>query len=84
VDWPPLPEMSYYEYEAADDSDDLSDLGSAEGKPPISLKQTEFSLKQFPKGWGRPTTVLSSSGRKYGRRVFWRTSIGPVSGGRTV
>ena len=45
--------MSYNEYDAADESDDSSDLGGAEGKPPISLKQTEFSLKQFAKrmGW---------------------------------
>jgi len=41
--------MSYDEYDAADESDDMSDLGGAEGKPPISLKQTEFSLKQFAK-----------------------------------
>jgi len=41
--------MSYDEYDAADESDDTSDLGGADGKPPISLKQTEFSLKQFAK-----------------------------------
>jgi len=29
-------------------------LGGAEGKPPISLKQTEFSLKQFAKRMGQP------------------------------
>ena len=49
MDLPPLPEMSYDEYDAADKSDDSSDLGGAEGKPPICLKQTEFSLKQFAK-----------------------------------
>jgi hypothetical protein len=32
----------------------LSDLGGAEGKTPISLKQTEFSLKQFAKIMGQP------------------------------
>jgi hypothetical protein len=37
--------MSYDEYDAADESYDLSDLGTGEGIPPISLKQTEFSLK---------------------------------------
>jgi len=46
--------MSYEQYDAADESDDLSDLGGAEGKPPISLKQTEFSLKEFAKRMGQP------------------------------
>jgi len=45
--------MSYDEYDAADTSDDLSDMGSAEGKPPIILKQTEFSLEQFAKKMGQ-------------------------------
>jgi hypothetical protein len=53
-DLPPLPEMSYDEYDAADESYDLSDLGTGEGIPPISLKQTEFSLKQFAKMMGQP------------------------------
>jgi hypothetical protein len=46
--------MPYHAYVAADESDDSSDLGSAEGKPPISLKQMEFSLKQFAKRMGQP------------------------------
>jgi len=45
ADLSPLPEMSYDKYEAADKSYDSSDSGGAEGKPWISLKQTEFSLK---------------------------------------
>jgi len=45
--------MSYNEYDAADDSDDLLDSGGAEGKPPISLKQTKFTLKQFAKRMGQ-------------------------------
>jgi len=53
ADLPPLLEISYNEYDAADGGDDSSDLGSAEGKPPISLKQTEFSLKQFAKRMGQ-------------------------------
>jgi len=53
ADLPPLPEMSYNEYDADDESDDSSDLGGAEGKPPISQKQTEFSLKQFAKRMGQ-------------------------------
>jgi len=41
---PPLPEMFYDNYDGDDGSDDTSDLGGAEGKLPVSLKQTEFSL----------------------------------------
>jgi len=44
--------MTYDDYDAADESDDSSDLRSAEGKPSISLKQMEFSLKQFAKWMG--------------------------------
>ena len=52
ADLPPLPEISYYEFDADAESDDSSDLGGAEGKAPISLKQTEFSLKQFAQRMG--------------------------------
>jgi len=45
ADLPPLREMFHNEYDSGDESDDSSDLGGAEGNPPISLKQTEFSLK---------------------------------------
>jgi len=47
VDLASLPGMSYYNYDADDESDDSLDLGGAEGKPPLSLKQSEFTLKQF-------------------------------------
>ena len=40
ADLPPSPEVSYDEYDADDESEDSSDLGGAEGKPPVSLKQT--------------------------------------------
>jgi len=50
---PPLLEMSYDQYNAADESDALLDLGGVEGKPPISLKKTEFSLKQYAKWMGQ-------------------------------
>jgi len=53
ADLPPLPEISYNKYDADDESDDLLNLGGAEGKPPVSLKQTEFSLKQFAKRMGQ-------------------------------
>jgi hypothetical protein len=54
VDLPPIPEISYHELDADFKSDDSSDLGGAEGKAPTSLKQTEFSLKQFAKRMGQP------------------------------
>jgi len=59
-----LLEISNDDYEADDDNEDVSDLGGAEGNLPISPKETEFSLTQSDKGWGRPTTVRSTSGRK--------------------
>jgi hypothetical protein len=51
---PPLQEISYDEFDADYESDDTSDLGRAERKAPISLKQTEFTLKQFAKSMGQP------------------------------
>jgi hypothetical protein len=50
---PSLTEISYDELDADAESDDSSDLGGAEGKAPISLKQTEFTLKQFAKRMGQ-------------------------------
>jgi hypothetical protein len=50
----PLPEISYDEFDADYESDNSSDLCGAEGKSPTSLKQTEFSLKQFAKKMGQP------------------------------
>ena len=49
----PLPEMFQDEYDAADECDDSSDLGGAEGQRPISPKQTESSLKQSGKRMGQ-------------------------------
>jgi hypothetical protein len=49
-----LPEISYDQYDAEYESDDLSDMGGAEGKAPISLKQNEFSVKKFAKRIGQP------------------------------
>jgi hypothetical protein len=61
---PSLPDMSYDEYDAVDESQDSSDLGSAEGKPPISLKQMEFSLKHFAKKMGQPNIRAFNKWRK--------------------
>ena len=54
ADLPPLPEISDDGFNADAESNDSSDLGGAEGKASISLKQTEFSLKQFAKRMGQP------------------------------
>jgi hypothetical protein len=54
TDLPPLPEISYYEFDADAESNDSSDLGGADDKAPFSLKQMEFSLKQFAKRMGQP------------------------------
>ena len=50
---PQLPEISYDNYDADNESDDMSDLGGAEGKPAVRLKQTECSLKQFSNMMGQ-------------------------------
>jgi hypothetical protein len=54
-DLPPLPEISYDEFDADHESDESSGLGWAERQAPTSLKQIEFSLKQFAKRMGQPT-----------------------------
>ena len=64
VDLPPLPEISYDEFDADYESDDSSDMGRAEGKAPISLKQTEFSLKQLPKRMGQPNFSMFNKWKK--------------------
>jgi len=42
------------------------------------------SWSTLPKEWGMPTTVRSTSGRKYGWWGYCRSNISPVSRGRTV
>jgi hypothetical protein len=54
AEFPPLPDISYDQYDADYESDDLSDLGVAEDKALISLKQKEYSLKQFAKRMRQP------------------------------
>jgi len=63
-DLSPWPEMSYNEYDADDESDDSSDLGGAEGKPPISQKQTEFSVKQLAKRMGQANSSACNRWKK--------------------
>jgi len=64
VDLPPLPEISYVEYDADDESDDSSDFGGAEGKPPVSLNQTEFSFRQFGKRMGQGINTAFNKWKK--------------------
>ena len=54
ADLPPLPEISYDKVDVDYKSDDSSDSGRAKRNAPISLKQTEFSLKQFPNRMRQP------------------------------
>jgi hypothetical protein len=51
---PGLPGISFHQYDADCESDDSSDLGGADDKAPIRLKQTEFSLKQFANRMRKP------------------------------
>jgi len=51
---PSLPDICYDKYDEFYVSDDSSDFGRAKGKAPISLKQMEFSFKQFAKRMGQP------------------------------
>jgi hypothetical protein len=61
---PPLPEISYDEVDSDYENDDLSDSGGADGKAAISLKQTEFSLKQFAKRMGQPNLSAFNKWKK--------------------
>jgi hypothetical protein len=54
ADSPLLSEISYDEFDSDYESDDSLDLGMAEGKAPISSKETEFSLNQYAKWMGQP------------------------------
>jgi hypothetical protein len=56
--------MTHDEYDVASESDDSSDMGGAEGKSPISLKQTEFSLMQFAKRMGQPNCSTFNKWKK--------------------
>jgi len=55
ANFPHLQDISYDKFDADCVSDDSSDLGGAQGKDPVSVKQMEFSLKQFAEWMGQPT-----------------------------
>jgi hypothetical protein len=52
ADLPLVHEISYDKYDADNERNNSSDLSCAEAKSPLSLKQMEFSLKQFAKRMG--------------------------------
>jgi len=56
--------MSHGNDDADDESDDLLDLGGTEGKPPISLKQMEFSMKQLAKRLGQANYSVFNKWKK--------------------
>jgi hypothetical protein len=56
--------ISYDEFDAYYESDDSLDLGGAEGKAPIRLKQMEFSLKQFAKRKGQSNFSMFNKWKK--------------------
>jgi len=81
---PPLPEISYDKFDSDAKRDDLSDLGGDDGKVPIGLKQTEFSLKQFAIRMGQPNFSAFNKWKKVWVAGFSGRSIGSVSRDRTV
>jgi len=54
LDLPPVKALSYSEFDVEDESDDWFVLVGVEANAPFSLKQPEFSLKQFVKRIGQP------------------------------
>lgn len=61
---PPLPDSSYGKFDADVESHDSSELGWAEGKAPINLKQMEFSVKQFAKRMRQPNLSAFNKWKK--------------------
>ena len=82
ADFPPLPEILYDEYDADYGSDNSSDLGGAEGKASISLKQMEFSLKQFAKGMGQPNVSTFNKWKKVWVAGFLKTKYRSIIRGQ--
>jgi len=53
-------------------------------KSPRAWSKQNSPWSNLPKGWGSPTLLLSTSGRKYGWLSVWRRSIGPLFQDKTV
>jgi hypothetical protein len=76
TDLPPIPEITYYEFDADAESDDSLVLGGAAGQAPISLKHTEFSMTQFAKTMGQPKLSAFNKWKKvlvagFLRKKYW-------------
>jgi len=71
ADLTPVRAISDTEHDADTVSNDSLDLGRAEGKPPISLKQTEYSLKQFAKKMGQGNYSVVNRWKKVWVDGFW-------------
>jgi len=48
-------------------------------KPQSAWSKPNSPWSNLPKRWGSPTSVRSTSGRRYGSLGFWRRNIGPLS-----
>jgi len=59
-------------------------LSGCNAKPQSAWSKPNSSWSNLPKAWGSPTLVCSTSGRNYGWLGFWRRSISPLSGDRTI
>jgi len=77
-DLPQLPRISYDKFDEDYESDDSSDLGSAKCKAPISLKQMEFSLKQFAKRIGQPNFSTFNKWKKVWAAGFLEKKHGSI------
>jgi len=64
ADLPPIPDISYDQKNADSESDNSSDMGGAKDQAPISLKQTEFSFKQYAKRMGQPNFSIFNQWKK--------------------
>ena len=67
--------MSFDNYDAGGERDDWSDLGAAEGKPLLSLRQTEFYLRQFAKRMGQANYRVFNKWKKVGQLGLSRKTI---------
>lgn len=79
---PPLPQTSQHEYDADEESTNMSDLGGAEGKPPIILKQTEFSFKHFAKRMGQANNSAFNMWTKVWVMAFLEKKNGSIIWGQ--
>jgi hypothetical protein len=73
-----LLEMSYSNYDADDESPNSSGLGGADGKPPVNLKETEFSLKDFAKWMGQANYCAFNKWKKVWVAGFLEKQHRPV------